>query len=151
MHHNRQRISLHDLTALRVDVNGERIMSLRHRSKKQVLSVGADVRGNVVALRPFVKLRKHQLELSEDQATLPGMVAPDGERKGKRLKKYHDYPVLLPFLHLPTSSGQFNETQNATDILPSSVGANFQNNSQNHSFITLGPSESHPLLCQLLL
>ena len=121
MHHNRRRISLHDLTALRIDFNGERAKPAKARSRKQALSTGLDARGNMVIARPFVRSHKHKLESGDERMELLEGMDHDYPRNRKRQKRNSYHPEPLPFLHPPTSGSQFSATETGADTLPSSV------------------------------
>jgi hypothetical protein len=120
MHHNRQRISLHDLTALRIDISGERAKPTKARSRKQA-SAGLDSRGNMVTVRPFVRSHKHKLESGDERMELLEGMDHDYPRNRKRQKINTSHPELLPFLHPPTSGTQPSATETGADPLPSSV------------------------------
>lgn len=151
MDHNRQRISVHDLTTLRIDVNGERKKPVTARSRKQASSDKLDARGNVVAARPFVKPHKHKLELGDEGLELLETLDHEYTGNKKRQKRNNYHPDLLPFLHPPTGAAQLGVTKQAADTLPSSVGAGIENISKNLHKWFVGSIKSHPSFFQLLL
>jgi hypothetical protein len=125
-----ERISLHELTALRVDMMGERARQPMPRSRKQV-SGGRDSRGNVVATRAF-KVRKRALDATkqetenQEESTEPDDT--EGEPRKKRRRRDHYIPDLLPFLHPPGVAGETRQIvadSNGDEDLPSSVSRSF--------------------------
>jgi hypothetical protein len=125
-----ERISLHELTALRVDLIGERSRKPMPRSRKQA-SGGRDSRGNLVATRAF-KVRKRALDATdqetEHQQEPTEADDAEGGPKKKRRRRDHYIPDLLPFLHprgVAEETTQIVADSNGGDGLPSSVGSTF--------------------------
>lgn len=122
-----ERISVHELTALRVDVSGERGRQPMPRSRKQV-SASRDIAGNVVAVRPFKRKRYTVDILSSGEA--PGDTVEQADKtlevKSRSKKRRRDSHIhgLLPFINPPEMRNETLRECSSTscdDFLPSSV------------------------------
>lgn len=123
MHPQRQRITLHDLTALRVGINGERVQAPMPRSRKQASATRIDERGNAVVARPFLKPRKRRLDLEDERTNVADGEADNGEeddRAQKRRRRDHYIPDLLPFLHHSNIASHSGDDERRVENLPSS-------------------------------
>lgn len=121
-----ERISLHELTALRLDMTGERAQQPMPRSRKHA-SGSRDARGNIVASRSF-KVRKRTLDVVEQEREHPEkpIEADTIEIQVKTKKRRRDnyIPDLLPFLHAPEMIEKAPQTVSnglGNNDLPSSV------------------------------
>ncbi|CAG7846368.1 SubName: Full=Uncharacterized protein {ECO:0000313/EMBL:CCA69038.1} [Serendipita indica DSM 11827] len=136
----RTRISLHELTALQVDIDGKRVQPPGRQGKSAASR--RDIMGNVINPRPY-KRRHHlkSVEHSHSRDEIDGDVAAssltesiraaspsaglrsdgDGKQESKKRKRDEYFPGVLPYLHPPKRHRSGTPDNSSEDEMPSSM------------------------------